>query len=515
MIFCRLTNSAMPHNRIKRKVNKILITLYALMVMGLLGSLGFAMVQNWQLKIQSVKSDLARQAGVGNFIVSNAIVNASKSLSSAQRAMQQILNDSTLSALQAHEILQNSLHEFNAYSNSDYEGLLLLLDPNGELLARTDHYPAGRINFSDRFYFQQLLRHPQSERAIGPLLKARTTGEWVFHVSVPLRDSKGQLRGVLAQQIRAIDIARDLTKYVATNGNGLLVSQSPEAGKSFIYPLHQLPQSGVASVETPYADFARRSTSPQDAFVWPQTPDSTEEHGLVGYEHSYISGLLTTMYLPLSHVWFGFLQENIFLLVIAGTALLLISGIFLRLHRTSHQLTDALHDAYIDTLTQCPNRRAFDDMFPRLLRAAMRAQEPLSVLFIDIDRFKQFNDDYGHDGGDAALQAVARTLTSCATRPFDFVCRWGGEEFVVLLPNTQEDAAIHMAEKILSTVRAAPLFTAQGTPMRHVTVSIGIASSMVASVSLGQSLVNEADEAMQAAKRAGRDQWLAHPRLAM
>ncbi len=500
----------MPYRLIKRKVNKLFITLYVLMMVGMLGSLGFAIQQNWELKLQSTQSDLSRQAGIGSFVLSNGIAHATQSLAAAQRALQPVLNGGPLSALQAHEVLQSTLSDFLAYSNTNYEGLLLYIDPQGQLVARTDHYPAERIDLSDRLYVQRLQQSPQTDRVIGPLVRARSTGEWVFHVSTPLRDKYGHFRGVLAQQIRATDIAKDLVKYVDTQKKGLLISQSSEAGLSFVYPLHWLVQPGLEAIETPYADYARRSTSPQDAFIWPRTNGTSEARLLVGYEHSEVSGLLTTIRLPLSEVAYAFFLENLFLLAVVCLAVALITGIFVHLYRTYHHLTDALHDAYSDSLTQLPNRRAFEDMLPRLLREAMRNREPLSVLFVDIDHFKLFNDDYGHDGGDIALRAVACALSQCATRPLDFACRWGGEEFVVLLPHTPLPAATLIAERMLETVRALQLLDKDGQTMRQVSVSIGIASGDIRSLCLGQELVHLADVAMQQAKQEGRDRCVVH-----
>lgn len=500
----------MPLRQI-RKVNKLLIMLFALMSLVLVGSLGFAIAQNWQLKVESTNSELAKQAGIGNFIVENAIANASKSLSAAQKALNGMVSNGHLGALQVHEVLERSLDEFNAYSNSNYEGLLLYLDENGELVARTDMYPAERISLADRDYFQHLSEHPELERTLGQLVKARTSGEWVFHVAIPLKDKQGHFRGVLAQQIRAIDIARELIKYIDTHKTSQMVSQSVDGGLSFVYPLQWLSIKAPQEMRTPYADFAIRSTSPQDAFIWTgESEERRQPRLLVGYAHSEQSGLLTTIHLVMSDVWFDFFIENLALLGIALMALVLISILFRQLYRLSNQLSSAVHDSFYDTLTQIPNRRAMDDMFPRLLREAMRSREPLSVLFIDIDHFKQFNDQYGHDGGDIALKAVAQTLQNCAARPLDFVCRWGGEEFVVILPRTPETAAIAMAEKILAAIRDIRLQDQQGKSMRHVSVSIGLSSTLVASSRLGEQLITQADEAMQHAKQAGRDRCISH-----
>ncbi len=499
----------MPLFRINKKVNKLLITLYALMVVGLLSSLGVAVHQNWLLKVQSTKIELARQAGIGNFIVENAIIHASKSLSAAQKAMHTVLHVGPLSASQAHDILHSTLNEFNAYSNASYGGLLLYLDAQGQLQARTDRQTSEQLDFSDRFYFQRLQQQPDIGQTLSPLRKAATTGEWVFHVAMPIKDKQGQFRGVLAQQIQITDIANELNKYLNNGHASQLVTQSSDTGLSFVYPLHLLARTGPESLETPYADFARRSTSPQDTFTWPVSTDSHDRQALVGYAQAKQSGLLTTIHLPLSDVWWNFFLENLSLLIIAGIALILVTAIFMHLYRISRKLSEALHDAFFDALTQIPNRRAFDDMFPRLVREAMRSQKCLSVLFIDIDHFKCFNDDYGHDGGDIALRAVAQTLRQCATRPLDFVCRWGGEEFVILLPHTSEESATLIAQKVLAAVREIQLNN-HGDPMRCVSVSVGIACGQVNAKQLGENLVNQADEAMKLAKRSGRDRYVVY-----
>ena len=500
--------------KINLKVNRLLITLYALMVLGLSGSLGFAVHQNWLLKVQSTRIELAHQAGIGNFIVENAIVNATQSLGAAQKALHQTLAAGPLHTDQAHEILQNALNEFNAYSNIAYSGLILFLDRDGMLLARTDQPKPEPVDYSSQVYFQRLREKSDTVYTISPLSTTRKTGEWVFHIAMPLKDKAGQFQGVLAQRIQTSAIAKELTKYMNSGKAVQMVTQSPETGLSFAYPLELLTHPGPTAIETPYADFARRSASPQDTFTWPMSNDSNGPQALVGYAHTEQSKLLTTVHQPLSDIWFNFLLENLPLLGIAALALILITGIFLHLYRTSKKLSEAVHDAFFDALTQIPNRRAFDDMFPRLLREAIRSQRVLSVLFIDIDHFKKFNDDYGHDGGDIALKAVAQGLKQCATRPLDFVCRWGGEEFIVLLPHTPQEAAEQMAQKILATVRNIPLCCDQGIPMRHVSVSIGVTSALISSQAQGAGLLTQADEAMKQAKLAGRNRHVATQRPA-
>ncbi len=153
-----------------------------------------------------------------------------------------------------------------------------------------------------------------------------------------------------------------------------------------------------------------------------------------------------------------------------------------------------------DALTGLYNRRFVMTQLGALISGARRHGRPLSVAMIDVDRFKSFNDNYGHAVGDRVLQAVAAALHD-RMRAEDYLGRWGGEEFLALLPDTDEDAAGPIAERLRSTVDAVRVPTSG--EMLAVTVSLGWATwELDEDV---DSLVHRADEALYAAKEAGRD----------
>ena len=167
------------------------------------------------------------------------------------------------------------------------------------------------------------------------------------------------------------------------------------------------------------------------------------------------------------------------------------------------QLRDTLrHQSIRDPLTRLFNRRYLEETLNRELRRAERRGGGLSVLAIDIDHFKRFNDAHGHDGGDAALVAVADTMRGFF-RAEDVVCRYGGEEFMVVL-DMPHDLALKRAEELRQAVRALHL-SHHGAALGTVTISLGVATSGSGRVS-GEGLVAQADAALYAAKRAGRDQ---------
>jgi diguanylate cyclase (GGDEF)-like protein len=160
-----------------------------------------------------------------------------------------------------------------------------------------------------------------------------------------------------------------------------------------------------------------------------------------------------------------------------------------------------------DALTGVANRRAFDQALRTQWRRCTRTLEPLSVLMIDIDNFKRFNDTFGHPVGDAALIAVARALTGALHRAGDVLARYGGEEFAVVMPGVDAEGAITVANQMVQTVRAVRLRQAPGW---NASVSIGAATWLPgAEVAKSGDLLALADTALYAAKAAGKDR--AHP----
>jgi len=160
-----------------------------------------------------------------------------------------------------------------------------------------------------------------------------------------------------------------------------------------------------------------------------------------------------------------------------------------------------------DALTGVPNRRAFDQALRTQWRRCTRALQPLSVLMIDIDNFKRFNDTFGHQAGDAALIAVARALSNCLHRAGDVLARYGGEEFAVVMPGVDAQAALDVADRLVQTVRGVTVRQAAGW---NATVSVGAATWFPGSAAAKSSeLLALADTALYAAKAAGKDRALA------
>ena len=160
-----------------------------------------------------------------------------------------------------------------------------------------------------------------------------------------------------------------------------------------------------------------------------------------------------------------------------------------------------------DALTGIYNRQFMEENLKLIMQSLSRSSGSLSLLMMDVDFFKQYNDIYGHIEGDKCLQAIARALTKSIKRPDDFVARYGGEEFVVVLPNTDEDGAELIAARLIKNIRKLGIPHEKNDAANCVTISIGIASGNVAYMQNAEDYVRRADEALYMSKRRGRNTY--------
>ncbi len=159
----------------------------------------------------------------------------------------------------------------------------------------------------------------------------------------------------------------------------------------------------------------------------------------------------------------------------------------------------------IDSLTGIANRRSFDENLKKEWNRAMRNEKHLSLLMLDIDFFKLYNDHYGHQGGDVCLKQVAAGLNSAIHRETDFLARYGGEEFSAVLPDTDLDGAVKVAEEMRQTIKSQQISHAKSKVCDIVTVSIGVSSVVPQKGADPEILIAAADQALYKAKEDGRD----------
>lgn len=260
--------------------------------------------------------------------------------------------------------------------------------------------------------------------------------------------------------------------------------------------------------------------------VWIMPPDSLFHATVVYYFLMGMAGAATSAYSAIRH----FTLVTLIIILLPATLWMLAQGetapvvmalaaslLFISAMRTSKALSNMLRQNYllthelneskeaaerlarIDVLTGLNNRRAFTELADSTIQLCQRNEQPYAAIVLDIDHFKQINDSHGHAVGDQALQHIAQVLQN-SVRKTDICARTGGEEFAVLLPDADRDAAIKVAEKVRLAIMETPLQTDDG-PL-FTTASLGVACI---STDL-ESLLRLADEAMYQAKQDGRNQ---------
>jgi diguanylate cyclase (GGDEF)-like protein len=157
----------------------------------------------------------------------------------------------------------------------------------------------------------------------------------------------------------------------------------------------------------------------------------------------------------------------------------------------------------VDGLTGLHNRSWLNTQLPGLIENAHATQTELSIVMVDLDHFKKFNDQYGHVMGDEALQVAAKVV-SAGLRPSDFAARYGGEEMIVILPNTSKESALIVAERLCDRIRHAQVFKDTDKALPHITASLGLAT--LTEGQDGLAVISSADAALYRAKERGRNQ---------
>jgi diguanylate cyclase (GGDEF)-like protein len=170
-----------------------------------------------------------------------------------------------------------------------------------------------------------------------------------------------------------------------------------------------------------------------------------------------------------------------------------------------NQMRTIEHLSLMDQVTEIPNRRNFDKRLRAEWGRAVREQIPLTLLMIDVDHFKNYNDTYGHQQGDKVLCLVAWVLTQTLRRPADFCARWGGEEFAVLLPNSDANGGMLVGKQVRENIEKAEILRDNGE-VTKLTVSVGVHTHTPTSTCSLDEFISRSDKALYSAKHAGRNQ---------
>nr|WP_315248332.1 sensor domain-containing diguanylate cyclase [uncultured Duganella sp.] len=404
-----------------------------------------------------------------------------------------------------------------ARSSDDINGLFVLDRDGGWLATSLGATLSG--NNAERDYFRFHQTHKQYTLHIGAPVLSKSSGHWVIPVSRRIELADGAFAGVALVALRldsferaydGLNLGAAGTAFFALN-NGTLLYRRPF-------------DAGMIGMDVSSGDIltAYRNQGPAGTGMMTAKVDGIER--LYSYRHLDQYPLIVAAGLSKEDVfaeWDWLAMEIMGGTLAAVAALLWLFGRLLRQIKVREQIEAALQItagelekananlesiAMQDGLTGLANRRAFDDTLEHEVRRAQRDNKLVSLIMLDVDFFKKFNDTYGHLAGDECLRALARAVAGCLGRSEDLAARYGGEEFAVIMPGAETDGALQVAEEIRKAVMALNIRHA-GNSSGVVTISLGVAT-----IAPGQehgadqkSLIKQADERLYQSKSNGRN----------
>ncbi|MCJ2058193.1 sensor domain-containing diguanylate cyclase [Methylobacterium sp. J-048] len=384
-------------------------------------------------------------------------------------------------------------------------GVMLVIDEHGDTIADIDAVPPRKGNAADREYFQVHKARAGLGLYVGRPIVSRLTGERMLPFTRRINKPDGTFGGVVLGSVK-LSYFTHLFERINLGRNDAINLYLRDGTRVMRQPYVEADLGANIASAAIFKNFVREHSG---SFIETSVRDGMERH----YTFTQIGDLPLILNVALSTDEIE-AEWRVKALVIGGIVLVLcsltiaLSLLFGRELRRREAMQGELERLSLtDALTHLPNRRAFEDTGARAWEGARRNGQPLSLLIVDADHFKRFNDRYGHQVGDEVLQGLARRLSAGVHRPDDLVCRVGGEEFAILLPDTDQAGALRIAEKVHAEV-ATLAIGSPGIGAGAVTVSIGLAAMVSGGteVSALADLYRLADAALYEAKAGGRNQ---------
>jgi len=387
-------------------------------------------------------------------------------------------------------------------------GVLLVLDEGGDIVAEAAAWPPRKGNYADREYFQVHKDRAGLGLHVGRPVVSRLTGEQMMNFSRRIDKPDGSFGGVVVGTIKLAYFNR-LFERLGLGQGGAINLYRADGTRIMRHPFVDA-DIGANIADAP--TFRRFVGAPSGAFTGTSVRDGVERY----YAFTRVGDLPLVLNVALAtdDIEAGWRAKA----VVVGAVLLLLCGLTAtlsllfgrELRRRAAMQAELARLSVTDALTGLANRRRFEQVFETAWASARHTGKPLSLLMVDADHFKRFNDRYGHAVGDAVLRGLADCLAASVHRPDDIVARVGGEEFVLLLPDTDENGAARVAAKVHKAVASLSV-AAAGIGPGAVTVSVGLASGAGRCGAEAGALYQAADAALYAAKDGGRNQTRCAP----
>ena len=471
----------------------------AIVLIGLIVSLGFSGVFGsilWDM----ARRDRAKALDAATNLVATIANDISRNIDLYDLSLQAVVDGlklpevGQLSAPLRHMIL------FDRAATAKDLGSILVIDSAGEVTTDSRFATPPAVNYAQQDFFQI-----HQQRSSAGLYISRpwiaSSGEYLVSLSRRIERPDGSFAGVVAGTMR-LSYFHDLFRKVRLGADDSITLMRSDGTVLMRAPFN---------IDSIGADFSA-STIFQ---MFPKSPDGWYESiavsdglkRLFAYHQVGEQPLLVTNGLSVEAVYVGWRQDawliGSLILFLCGINLALVVFLVRELRRRESAEAQLAVLATTDALTGLCNRRGFDEAIGREWSRLARGQHPAALLMIDVDLFKAYNDQHGHQLGDKVLIVIARCIARSVRRPGDVSARYGGEEFAVLLPGESIEGALHVAEQI----RASVLFLRASEIDHDVvpTISVGAASLIPGAGGGPSDLIRSADTALYDAKRKGRN----------
>jgi len=382
-----------------------------------------------------------------------------------------------------------------------------VLGENGDGVIDAAQVPPRKVNYADRDYFQGHKASGDLGLHISRPHVSRLTGARMVVLSRRIDKPDGSFGGIALATLNLSYFGR-LFGQLGLGRDGAVNLYLRDGTRLMRYPGEEA-DIGMNIAGTPvFEGFVRERSG---SFVGTSVRDGVERH----YAFTQVGDLplVLNVALSTSEIEAGWRAKALVLgmvvLALCGLTAYLSLLFGRELRRRAAMEAELARQSLTDALTGLSNRRRFEQVLGRAWENARRVDEPLSLLVVDADHFKRYNDRYGHAVGDEVLKGLARCLSASVHRPEDLVARVGGEEFVLLLPGADATGALRIARKVHEAVSKL-VVTSAGIGAGTVTVSVGLASDIAADQT-AEDLFRRADAALYEAKLGGRDQTRCAP----
>lgn len=395
---------------------------------------------------------------------------------------------------------------FDSSATAQDVGSILVLDRDGNVIVESRSLTPRKANYAEREYFKYHRSNADTGAYISRPWVTRP-GMHVTGISRRLTDASGNFNGVVVAVLK-LSYFHNLLKNIRISDNDNIT-----IGRSDGTVLLRMPFD-IKTIGSNISNgriFTELKRSPQGAFETVSVSDGVKR--LVAYQkvgswpvNVGVGRSVEEIYAP----WrVEALSLGLIVFALCALNLALVAFLAYSLQRRAAAERDLAVMATTDSLTGLCNRRRFDEVLDSEWRRAQRSGDNVAMLLIDVDHFKKYNDQFGHQTGDAVLAAIARCIGDSTRRAADVAARYGGEEFVVLLPGCSMQDAFEKAERIRAAVSALP--ASDGAPGATPTISVGVAAMSPRVGAAFGDLVKAADTALYEAKATGRNRCAQAP----